>query len=161
MVTTGIGFWIWIWSTRHVDWGRKWLLDFSAGKSQLISFDRSDNTGAIGVKMDEFVLEEKPSFKLLGFVFLNWVGALTLYLLLKVPPRKMEPWFVLWSFFLLRLLCISISLPYGHAWNTVVMSELVLLVATWNCWISYKVGYAGLLVLYLLPLLNCWLIVAM
>ena len=36
---------------------------------------------------------------------------------------------------------------------------LVLLVATWNCWISYKNRYEGLLVLYLLPLLNPWLIV--
>ena len=27
---------------------------------------------------------------------------------------------VLWSFFLLRLLCISINLPYAHAGNTVV-----------------------------------------
>ena len=34
------------------------------------------------------------------------------------------------------------------------MSGLVLLVATWNCWTTYKNGYAGLLVLYLLPLLN-------
>ena len=42
-------------------------------------------------------------------------STLTLYLLLKLPPRKMEPWFVLWSFFLLRLLCISIILPYDHA----------------------------------------------
>ena len=33
--------------------------------------------------------------------FLNWIGALTLSLLLKVPVRKLEPWFVLWSFFLL------------------------------------------------------------
>ena len=49
-----------------------------------------------------------------------------LSLFLKLPPRKLEPWFVLWSFFLLRLLCISINLPHGHAWNTVVMSGLVL-----------------------------------
>ena len=34
-----------------VDWGRKWLVDFSAGKTQLVSFDRSNNTGAIDVKM--------------------------------------------------------------------------------------------------------------
>ena len=54
------------------------------------------------------------------FSLLNWVGALTLSLLLKLAPRKLEPWFVLWSFFLLRLLCISINLPYTHAWNTVV-----------------------------------------
>ena len=30
--------------------------------------------------------------------------------------------------------------------NTVVITGLVLLVATWNCWISFKNGYAGLLV---------------
>ena len=27
-----------------VDWGRKWLVDFNAGKTQLVSFDRSKNT---------------------------------------------------------------------------------------------------------------------
>ena len=42
-----------------VDWGRKWLVDFNAGKTQLVSFDRSKNTGAIDVKMDGSVLEEK------------------------------------------------------------------------------------------------------
>ena len=36
---------------------------------------------------------------------------------------------------------------------------LLLLVATWNCWISYKNRYEGLLVLHLLPLLNPQLIV--
>ena len=50
---------------------------------------------------------------------LNWIGALTLSLLLKLPPGKSEPWFVLRIFFLMRLLCISINLPYDHAWNTV------------------------------------------
>ena len=33
-----------------VEWGRKWLVDFNAVKTQLILFDRSKNTGAI-VKM--------------------------------------------------------------------------------------------------------------
>ena len=42
-----------------VDWGRKWLVDFNAGKTQLVSFDWSNNTGAIDVKMDGSVLEEK------------------------------------------------------------------------------------------------------
>ena len=59
-----------------VDWGRKWLVDFNAGKTQLVSFDRSNNIGAIGVKMGGSVLEEKPSFnKMLGLTFsskLNW-----------------------------------------------------------------------------------------
>ena len=31
-----------------VDWGGKWLVDFNAGKTQLVSFDRSKNTVAIG-----------------------------------------------------------------------------------------------------------------
>ena len=44
------------------DWGRKWLVDFNAGKTQLVSFDRSKNTGAIDVKMDGSVLEEKSIF---------------------------------------------------------------------------------------------------
>ena len=36
-----------------VDWGRKWLVDFNAGKTQLVLFDWSKNTGAIDVKMDD------------------------------------------------------------------------------------------------------------
>ena len=58
-----------------VDWGRKWLVDFNAGKTQLVLFDRSNNTGAIDVKMDGSVLEEKSSFKMLGLSFsskLDW-----------------------------------------------------------------------------------------
>ena len=48
-----------------VDSGKKWLVDFSAGKTQLVLFDRPNNTGAIDVKMDGSVLEEKSSFKML------------------------------------------------------------------------------------------------
>ena len=52
-----------------VDWGRKWLVDFNAGKTQLVSFDQSKNTGAIDVKMDGSFLKEKTSFKMLGLTF--------------------------------------------------------------------------------------------
>ena len=71
---------------------------------------------------------------------LSWIGALTWSLLLKPPVRKLESFFFLLSFSLLRLLCISINLPC-------------------NCSISYKNRYIGLLVLQLQPLLNLWLIV--
>ena len=74
-----------------VDWSRKWLVDFSAGKTQLVPFDQSKNTGTIDVKMDGSILEAKTSFKMLGLTFsseLDW--ALTLSLLLKLPPRKLE-----------------------------------------------------------------------
>ena len=49
-----------------VDWGKKWLVDFKAGKTQLVWFDWSNNNGSIDVKMDGSVLEEKLSFKMLG-----------------------------------------------------------------------------------------------
>ena len=60
-----------------VDWGKKWLVDFNAGKTQLVSFDQSNNNGSIDVKMDGSVLEEKSSFKMLGMTFsskLDWVS---------------------------------------------------------------------------------------
>ena len=76
-----------------MDWGWKWLVDFNVGKTQLFSFEQSNNTGAIDVKMIGSILEEKSSFKMLGvdFSLLNCIGAVTLSLLLKLPPRKLEP----------------------------------------------------------------------
>ena len=58
-----------------VDWGKKWLVDFNAGKFHLVSFDQSNITGAIDVKMDESIFEEKSSLKMLGLTFsstLDW-----------------------------------------------------------------------------------------
>ena len=58
-----------------MDWGRKWLIDFNAGKTQLVSFDWSDNTGIIDMKIDRSVHEEKSFFKMLGLTFyskLDW-----------------------------------------------------------------------------------------
>ena len=58
-----------------MDWGKKWLVDFNAGKNQLVLFDQSNNNGSIDVKMHGSVLEERLSFKLLGLTFsfkLDW-----------------------------------------------------------------------------------------
>ena len=49
-----------------MDWRKKWLVDFNAGKT-LALFYRSNNNGSIYVKMDGSVL--KPSFKMLGLTF--------------------------------------------------------------------------------------------
>ena len=57
------------------DWGKKWLVDFNAGKTQLVLFDQSNNNGSIDVNMSGTVLEEKLSFKMLGLTFsskLDW-----------------------------------------------------------------------------------------
>ena len=76
------------------------------------------------------ILEENHFLRSWGQLFvLNWIGALKL---LKLPPQEN------WSFnsfyeVSMRLLCISINLPYAHEWNTVVTSGLVPLVVTWNC----------------------------
>ena len=42
-----------------VEWGKKRLVGFNAGKTQLVSVDQSNNNGSIDVKIDESVLEEK------------------------------------------------------------------------------------------------------
>ena len=52
-----------------VDWGKKWLVDFYSGKTQLVSFYWSNNNGSIDVKMDWSVLEEISSFKMLRLTF--------------------------------------------------------------------------------------------
>ena len=60
---------------RHCGRGKKWLVDFSAGKTQLVSFNWSNNNGSIDVKMAGSVLEEKSSFKMLFLTFsskLDW-----------------------------------------------------------------------------------------
>ena len=54
---------------KTVDQGRWWLDDFNAEKTQLVLFEQSNNIGAINVKMDESVLEEKSPFKMLGLTF--------------------------------------------------------------------------------------------
>ena len=66
----------------QMDWGGdscRWtvdrLVDFNAGETQLVSFDQSNNSGSIDVKINESVLEEKLSFKMLGLTFfskLDW-----------------------------------------------------------------------------------------
>ena len=58
-----------------MDGGKRWLVDFSAGKTRLVSFDWSNNTGSIDVKIDGSVLEKKSSFNMLGLTFsskLDW-----------------------------------------------------------------------------------------
>ena len=71
-----------------MDWARKWLVDFNAGKTQLVWFDQSRNTGAIDMKMDGSVLEKK-CFKILGLKFfskLEWSSYIIS--IVKTPPNK-------------------------------------------------------------------------
>ena len=79
-----------LWDT--VDWDRKWLVDFNAVKTELVSFDQSKNTGAIDVKMDGSVLKEKSSFKMMGLTFsskLYWGSYIVS--IAKTASRKIGP----------------------------------------------------------------------
>ena len=56
-------------------WGKKWLVDFNAEKTQLVFFDWSNSNGSFDVKMDGSAIKEKSSFKILGLTFsskLDW-----------------------------------------------------------------------------------------
>ena len=58
-----------------VDWCKKWIVDFNAGKTQLVLFDLTNNNGSIDVKIDGSVPAGKLSFKMLGLTFsfkLDW-----------------------------------------------------------------------------------------
>ena len=73
----------------NVDLGRKWLVDFNAGKTQLVSPEWSKSTGAIDVKTDGAILEAKSSFKMLGLTFtpkLDWDSYIIS--IAKTAPKK-------------------------------------------------------------------------
>ena len=109
---------------------------FQCWKNSTFLLDRPNNTDDINVKMDGSALKEKPCFKMLGCLsVLSSNRDFTLFLILKLPPkigvliRSIHPSFLIRSFFFLRLVCISINLPYCLAWNIVVISWLELLTA--------------------------------
>ena len=71
-----------------MDWDRKWLVDFSAGKTQMVFFDRSNNTIAIFGEGAGSVLGERLSFKMLKLAFsskLDWGSYITIA---KIASKK-------------------------------------------------------------------------
>ena len=114
-----------------VDWRRKQLLDFNVEKTGLVSFDWFNKTD---VKLDRSVLDKKIYFKMLGLNLssnLDW--GWYIISIAETASQNIGAFNCSVKLFPLRLLCISVNLPYDHAWNTVVLSGLVLLDITWNC----------------------------
>ena len=115
-----------------VDWDRKWLVEFHAWKTELVLFDQSSNTGAIYVKMNGSVLKEKSFFRMLWLIFssiFNW-GSYIISIA-KTASKK-----ILALIHSMKFLSPEVALylyKSTYAWNTVIMSGLVPLVATWNC----------------------------
>ena len=76
------------------------------------------------------VLEEKSSFKMLELTFsFNQDQGSNIISTAKTASKKNRVLICfLWSFLLLRLLCITTNLPHNHAWIIVVTSGLGLLI---------------------------------
>ena len=119
---------------RHCVMGRKMLVDFNAGKTQLISFERCNNSGSIDVKMDVSVLEEKSCFKMLRLTFsstLDW-GSYVISIA-KTACKKIGALVHSMKFLSPEVALYLYKSTVRHVWNTVVTYRLVTLVATWNC----------------------------
>ena len=116
-----------------VDWGRKWLVDFNVRKTQLVSLDESNNTGAIYVKMNGSFLEEKSSFKIKGLSFpSNLNSGSYIISIVKTASKKIRALIRSMKFLTPQVALYFYKSTIRFAWNTVVMSGIVLLTATWN-----------------------------
>ena len=149
---------IWFLATTRVDF--KWLADFNTGKTQTCFVWLIWQLYCYWCE-NGWVCSWKKNYLSRCWdclCYLNSTGALTLSLLLKVPPRKIELWFVLWNVFLRRLLFIYINEPYNLVWN-VVMSGLVLSKCNLNILDKLQNQICRIVVLSLAAVLNSWLIV--
>ena len=142
-----------------MNWGKRWLVDFNAGKIQLVLLDRSKDTGAIDVKMDGSVLEEKTSFKMLGLTLsskLDWGSDIVS--IAKTASKKIGA--LICS---MKFLSPEVAL---YLYKSTIWPCMEYCCHVWagapSCYLDkLQKGYVGLLVLHLLPLVNPWLIVEM
>ena len=84
--------------------------------------------------MDGSVLEERSSFKMQGLTFsskLDWSAYIIS--IAKIASKKIGALICSIKFLSPEVALYLHKSTMQYAWNTIVMSELVLLVATWNC----------------------------
>ena len=99
---------------------------FQSWENSTCLLDRSKNTGPIDGRMERSVFEKKSSLKMLEMPFsskLDW--GFKIISIAKTASKKIEALIRSGKF-------RSINLQNSLAWNTVIISGLVLLVATWN-----------------------------
>ena len=157
VATTKVGLRTWIWPTRHSRLRQEVACWFQCSKSQLFSFDSSDNFGAIDVKMDGSVLEEMLglsfSSKFDWDSYIAWI-AKTVFKKIGALIRSMKfisPGVALYLYKYTIRPCMEYCC---HAWVRTPCYYLVML-SKLQKWIRRTVGP------YLLPLLNSWLMVEM
>ena len=142
-----------------MDRSGKWLVDFRAGKTQLVSFDCFNKTGAIDVKMVGTVIKKKSSFKMLGLTLSSGLdGGSYIICVAKTASRKIGPLIHSMKFLYTEVgLYFSESIMWPciecccHIWTGALSCCLELLD-------GLQGRYTGQLVLHLLIPLNSWLI---
>ena len=152
MAATWIGVWTWIWPTKHCGMGQKVACWFQRCKN---------STGFVDMNMDRSALGEKPCFKMLGLTFsskLDW--GCYIISIAKTASKKIGA--LICS---MKFLSPEVAL-YLYKSTICPCMKLLLSHLSWCPPLdllktSYKNGYAGLLVLHLLLLLNPWLIIEM
>ena len=116
------------------EWVRKWLVHISAGNVFWNWFYLSSLIILVLLMWKWMVLFLRKNHLLRWFKEINFSSKLDwgsyIISIAKNASRKIS--WRLYSFFLLRFLCIFINLPYSFGWHTVAMSVLVLLGAAWN-----------------------------
>ena len=91
-----------IWSTRHCGLGQEVACWCQCWKNWFHLTSLLTLVLLMWKWMDLF-LRKNHLLRCWGWLsLLNWIGAITLSLLLELPPKRLELWFVLWSFFFLR-----------------------------------------------------------
>ena len=125
-----------------------------------MSSEQSNNINVINVKMETSVLEEKSSFKMKRLAFsskLDWSSYIIS--IAKTASKK------------IRALIRSVKFPFPevviYLYKSAIRPCMEQGRHSWadapscKCSRSYKNRYVGLLILYLLPLLNTWVILKM
>ena len=101
---------------------------------KLVSFDRSNNNDSIDVKIDESVLKEKSSFKIMGLTFsskLDWGSSIIS--IAKTASKEIGALVRSMKFLSPEVALYLRKSTIRYVWNTFVTSGLVPLVATWYC----------------------------
>ena len=132
-----IGFWTWMWSMKHFGLWQEAACRFQCWNSSTFFFfffaDLVTLVLLIWKWMGLFLRKNHLLRCWDCLCLLKKIGALILPELLKLPPKKLEPWFVLKFLSLEVALYLYNSIRYGHVWNTVVMPGLVLLAVPCKC----------------------------
>ena len=144
--------WTWIWSMRdtlRTGTGNGWLISMLENLN-FFCLTRLITLMLLMWKCIGLFLTKNHLLRCRGCLsLLNRIRALTLSLFLKLPPKKLEPWFVLRISF--SWVCpVSMNVPYSLARS-----------AAWKFWRSCRSEYVGFLVLNLHSVLNPWLIAEM